>query len=272
MFYLNFLYHIILFLSALIHRIVLICSDAFGAIPARPTELRSRGMIVHLISPVEGTVNRINHEEEIKSLPSFVCMHLEPGVGDAIVKTVNIRTDSGYVLLQHPDPEVVEADYRRVVELQSSIFEVETEGGVVDSYMGSLDDNNQAHSTGISFNQGVHNIDDFGHRQNENIENQSLSMPQQLSLSEKVKTAVKDNVDKILKDLKRVDVQSLIRSVATQIHRSNVGLTAVRSMRAIPFTVAKILGKAAVLVTLYALIAYSLAILSTSPPLKNLRL
>jgi len=44
-----------------------------------------------------------------------------------LVKTVDIRTDSGYVLLVHEDPEVLERDYRRILELQRTMFDVEGE-------------------------------------------------------------------------------------------------------------------------------------------------
>jgi len=47
--------------------------------------------------------------------------------GEVLVKTVDIRTDSGYVLLVHEDPEVLERDYRRILELQRTMFDVEGE-------------------------------------------------------------------------------------------------------------------------------------------------
>ena len=51
-------------------------------------------------------------------------LYLEAAVGDTIAKTVDIRTDSGYVLLQHDDDAVVQRDFDRIVELQHTIYEV----------------------------------------------------------------------------------------------------------------------------------------------------
>ena len=127
-------------------------------------------MIVHLISPVEGTVSRINHEDEIRSLPSFIYMHLEPEVGGPIVRTVNIRTDSGYVLLQHADAEVVEADYRRVCELQSTIFEV-GESSVTSSTSEEGVQDRDRDSSMIS-TEKHHSSDnqEYQHQQSDNVE------------------------------------------------------------------------------------------------------
>lgn len=46
-------------------------------------------------------------------------------VGEMVTPTVDIRTDAGYVLLVHEDPEVVQRDYQRISELQPEILEVE---------------------------------------------------------------------------------------------------------------------------------------------------
>ena len=70
----------------------------------------------------------LHHEEEIRALPSVLSLHLEAGVGDPIARTVDIRTDSGYVLLQHADDAVVQADFNRIVKLQHTIFEVQDDG------------------------------------------------------------------------------------------------------------------------------------------------
>jgi hypothetical protein len=218
-------------------------------------------MIVHLISSVEGTVSRINHEEEIRSLPSFVHMHLEPGIGDAIVKTVNIRTDSGYVLLQHHDPEVVEADFRRVVELQSTIFEVE-------EVMDDLDSGRSI--CGISPNIVQGNYDSTDFQQNEDIQNQEELKYRRMS--ERVQMSIRKSAENFVKGLKSVDIQALTKTIATKIHRSNALPAILRIMQSVPVATARVFGKTALLVALYALMACTLALLSTSPLMKNIHL
>lgn len=46
-------------------------------------------------------------------------------------KTIDIRSDAGWVRLVHEKPEIVERDFRRVVELMPTMFEVEM-GGIRD--------------------------------------------------------------------------------------------------------------------------------------------
>lgn len=82
------------------------------------------GMIIHLISVVEGTITRINHISDIESLQSFVGIELSYDVGDKIVYTTDIRTDSGYVLLCNDDDEKLQEDFKRVVDYQYTMFDV----------------------------------------------------------------------------------------------------------------------------------------------------
>ncbi len=70
----------------------------------------------------------VHHEEEIRALPSVLSLHLEAAVDDPIARTVDIRTDSGYALLQHADDAVVQADFLRISQLQHTIFEVQEDG------------------------------------------------------------------------------------------------------------------------------------------------
>ena len=82
---------------------------------------------MHLISKVKGKVTQINHQDEMNEMESVKLIEIEPKVGDMVVETVNIRTDSGYVLLENIDPAVVQRDYNRILELQENLFEVEVE-------------------------------------------------------------------------------------------------------------------------------------------------
>jgi hypothetical protein len=57
-------------------------------------------------------------------LEGTIHLSIEPAIGDHVTKTVDIRTDCGYVLQYHDDPEVVQRDFDYIVGLQSSLFEV----------------------------------------------------------------------------------------------------------------------------------------------------
>ncbi|CAM9221152.1 unnamed protein product [Ectocarpus sp. 8 AP-2014] len=101
--------------------------DALPRVP--PTGKDSRyGRVVHLVSYVEGALERIFHEEEIRSLESFagIDVYADPKNGGSghVKKTIDIRSDAGWVRLVHDDEEVVERDYRRMVELMPTMYKV----------------------------------------------------------------------------------------------------------------------------------------------------
>lgn len=78
-----------------------------------------------LVSSVEGALRRLHHVDEIESLPSLVCFAPEPSLeGDTIRRTVDLYTAAGYAHLVHQQAAQVEADYARLRELQSTMFEV----------------------------------------------------------------------------------------------------------------------------------------------------
>lgn len=100
--------------------------DKFRALPERPRELKGAGRILHLISHVEGQVEAINYMDLIKGLPSTLHLSIEPEVGGNVVKTVDIRTDCGYVLQYHEDPDVVRQDFDTILALQPTLFDIKT--------------------------------------------------------------------------------------------------------------------------------------------------
>lgn len=85
---------------------------------------------MHLVSKKKGIVTKINHEEEINAMDSVQLLEIEPKVGGEVVETVNIRTDSGYVLLENVDSEALQRDYDKILELQETMFEIEGDGTV----------------------------------------------------------------------------------------------------------------------------------------------
>lgn len=66
-------------------------------------------------------VAAIEELESVRELEIYASFE----VGEMVTPTVDIRTDAGYVLLVHDDPEVVERDYRAIAELQPEIIQVE---------------------------------------------------------------------------------------------------------------------------------------------------
>lgn len=98
--------------------------ERFEVVPRIPTSSPiSHGRILHLVSFFEGQITSIHHLDQIRSLPSVKILHLPLEVGDPLVKTVDIRTDCGYVVLIHEDEQVIEQDYQMIVELQKTMFE-----------------------------------------------------------------------------------------------------------------------------------------------------
>ncbi len=100
-------------------------SIKFQSLPIYPVKKKSAGLILHLISHKEGLVTAINHLDEINELASVILVDLDIEIGQNIVKTVDIRTDFGYVLLCHESEEQVANDFNRIVQLQQTMIEVE---------------------------------------------------------------------------------------------------------------------------------------------------
>ena len=95
---------------------------------------RAYGAIVHLVSHSEGILAGLNIPalEEIEQMESVLAMELYPhytAIGENIEKTVDIRTDSGWLHIMNDNPVNFKADYDRVVELMPHMFLVEEEGG-----------------------------------------------------------------------------------------------------------------------------------------------
>ena len=97
----------------------------FQSLPIYPIRKKSAGLILHLVSYREGLVTAINHLEEINELASVILVDLDVEIGQSIVKTVDIRTDFGYVLLCHESEEQVLKDFNYIVQLQRTMIEVE---------------------------------------------------------------------------------------------------------------------------------------------------
>jgi len=99
---------------------------AFAALPDRPLKLRQAGMIFHLVSYAEGRLEAVRHLEEISALPSVLHAEIFSQVGDEVAKTVDIRSDFGYVLLSHVDADCVARDCEIIEKLQRSMLVVDS--------------------------------------------------------------------------------------------------------------------------------------------------
>mmetsp|Transcript_8189 Transcript_8189/g.11263 ORF Transcript_8189/g.11263 Transcript_8189/m.11263 type:complete len:218 (+) Transcript_8189:489-1142(+) len=84
-------------------------------------------MIVHLVSYSEGVIREVRHLDLIRSLPSLVLLDMPLDVGDRVSKTVDIRTDSGYVLLCNDNNAQLQSDFEYIIQLQKTMFDVEDE-------------------------------------------------------------------------------------------------------------------------------------------------
>ena len=100
-------------------------------LPHVPTR-RMNGQMVHLSSFVEGTLVSVNESAlmEIQQMESVLDLEvygpfLEPG--NRIEKTIDIRTDCGWVQMVHPDEDTFRRDYERILELMPTLFEVESD-------------------------------------------------------------------------------------------------------------------------------------------------
>jgi hypothetical protein len=105
---------------------------AFSSIPDRPTRARQFAKIVHLISFNAGKINEVRHLDKVRSLASCLTCELFYGVGDFVGKTVDIRTDVGYVLLCNEDRNILEQDYTELLRLQPDILDIISTGNDAD--------------------------------------------------------------------------------------------------------------------------------------------
>ena len=94
---------------------------------------RAYGAIVHLVCHTEGVLESVNAQafREIEGMSSVLAMDLYPQyttIGERIEKTVDIRTDSGWLHMMNDDPHQFKTDYDRIVDLMPHMFVVEEDG------------------------------------------------------------------------------------------------------------------------------------------------
>ena len=101
----------------------------WNLIPDFPST-RMNAAMIHLVNDKKGTLKRLNEDAlyEIQSMQSVFDLQvypdfLEPGVS-VIEPTIDIKSDAGWIQMIHPNPEVFQRDYDRIMELMPTIFEV----------------------------------------------------------------------------------------------------------------------------------------------------
>jgi biotin carboxylase len=97
---------------------------------ARPAEVIERRLptyrprsylrYVTLISPDDGVVPDVDGFAPVRELPSFLEMVLTTPAGRPAPRTVDLATSMGYVYLESDDPAQVDADYRRLRDLEEN--------------------------------------------------------------------------------------------------------------------------------------------------------
>ena len=98
---------------------------AFKAKTQAPYKLQKSLVIVELISGVEGELKDVPFLHQIKELPSYYSMKLGVAPGNVIMKTIDVFTSPGYVVLLHPDPATIWRDYCRIRDLEKrGLYEV----------------------------------------------------------------------------------------------------------------------------------------------------
>lgn len=107
------------------------CLLHWDHIPYIPTT-RMNAAMVHLANSKEGKLKSVNTDAlyEIEAMASVGNMEVYNKfleVGTHIHPTVDIKSDAGWVQLVHPDSEIFEADFQRILELMPILFDVDNE-------------------------------------------------------------------------------------------------------------------------------------------------
>jgi len=101
---------------------------AFAKIPDMPpAPYKAAGQEVMLVSFAEGTVKSTPGYEKIKAMDSFVSLETTIEPGTKVVRTVDIFSSVGSVILMHHDAETLEKDIAaiRQMEVDCQLFEFE---------------------------------------------------------------------------------------------------------------------------------------------------
>lgn len=106
--------------------------DYFAELPRLPS-LHRHGRVVRLLSDQTGEIRSVNHGSAFHALPSLKGLRLHQTVGKVLRKSEgDAPIHCGEAFLLHDDGRVVEQDYHTIVDLQSTLFNVD-DGDTVSS-------------------------------------------------------------------------------------------------------------------------------------------
>lgn len=93
--------------------------DAFDLLPTTAYQLLEHHRFVHLINPWDhGVIPSHEAMAAIRALPSHVFTVMRHAEGQSVARTIDIATQPGFVFLISDDPAQIEADYRKLREIE----------------------------------------------------------------------------------------------------------------------------------------------------------
>jgi len=97
----------------------------FEKFPTRPGKLNAHCMEVCMVARQDGLLLGFPRMREIELLPSYRMSEIKVAIGGQITRTVDFLTSPGAILLCHRDKEVMEADCRKIEELElDGLYEI----------------------------------------------------------------------------------------------------------------------------------------------------
>ncbi len=91
-----------------------------------PLTLYKQAAVIYPNTRQAGTIVGMRNLEEIRCMPSFQDINLKVKIGDRIEVTTDLFTCPAYIFLLHEDSRVLEADVKRIREMEKTgLFELE---------------------------------------------------------------------------------------------------------------------------------------------------
>merc|ERR1711865_173205 len=94
---------------------------------------KMNGAMIHVVNDKKGALKSLNENSlrEISSMESVLDMEIYPEYLDVVSSssniiepTIDIKTDAGWIQLVHPNEQIFQRDYERIMELMPTLFGV----------------------------------------------------------------------------------------------------------------------------------------------------